>query len=187
MHNCHRVFGDSLSKKHILHESKLDIEQLEKQCDKLEERIVCLEEQANLDQIRQNQIILCRILKDSANKILECNELWAPTSKASWCHVLNSLTRPQLIKAKIPLKYWPQMKEMLSPSTTMLSEWIDKSLEKKLQPVIEDMSPLNQKLWNEICEILNLNFVQNKCNEKCGVRLCKCSPFLHCKHDKFDV
>ncbi|KAG0553856.1 hypothetical protein M758_12G047200 [Ceratodon purpureus] len=133
---------------------RINIEQLEQECEDLEKRIRVLEDTACLNQTRQNRTILCKIVKDARIKILECNDLAVPTSKENWHDVLDSITRPQLVKAKVPLKFWPQLKEILSPSSMMLNEWVNGALQGDLESIINEMSVENQLLWKELYKII---------------------------------
>lgn len=156
---------------------------LEQQLEEFEKRINFLEDSASLDKIRQNRIILCGIVKDARIKILECNDLCIPTAKDNWHNVLNSLSRSQLVKAKISLQCWPKMKEILAPSTVMLNEWVNGTLQGDLESIINDMSANNQILWKELCRIVNLDFAQEKPMEDSTTRLSRVGSFRNCRHD----
>lgn len=162
---------------------KLNFEQLEQECEELEKRIHFLEDVTCLDQTRQNRIILRGIVKDARIKILECNDLSIPTPKDNWYDVLHSLTRPQLVKAKVPLKYWPQLKEILSPSSVMLNEWVNGALQGDFESIINEMSVENQLLWKELCKIIKVDFVQPTSIEDSSMRLSRVNSFRSCRHD----
>jgi hypothetical protein len=162
---------------------KSNFEQLEQECEDLEKRIHTLEDAACLDQTRQNRTILRGIVKDARIKILECNDLSIPSPKENWYDVLNSLIRPQLVKAKVPLKLWPQIKEILSPSTMMLNEWVNGALQRDLESIINEMSIENQLLWKELCKIIKLDFVQPKPLEDSCIRLSKVNSHWNCRHN----
>lgn len=130
---------------------------LEKLCEKLEKKIIVLEEIAQVDKAKQNRIILCEIVKSARAKILNEDNLSTPTLKENWYPLMNSLTHTQLVKTKVSLKCWPQMKELLSPSTMMLKEWVNGNSQSDFEAMINEMSVNNQIVWKELYKIVKSN------------------------------
>lgn len=157
--------------------------QLEQQVQELDKRIINLENSKKLDQIRLNRTILCGIVKDARSKILESNDLCLPTAKENWYNVLNSLSRSQLVKARVSLQCWPKMKEILSPSLVMLNEWVNGALQGNIESILNDMSAENQLLWRELCKIIDLDFAQTKPEEDSSTRLSRNGCFRNYRHD----
>ena len=127
------------------------------QCKKLERRVQELENTAELEREKQNRIIMCELVKDARAKIFEANNLPLPNVKGghSWSEALETLTRQQLMTADVPIKQWPQIKEILSPSNAKLNAWVHGYFRGKHEALINDMSPTNRELWQELFNIVN--------------------------------
>jgi hypothetical protein len=127
------------------------------QCKKLERRVQELENTAELEREKRNRIIMCELVKDARAKIFEANNLPLPNVKGghSWSEALETLTRQHLMTADVPVKQWPQIKEILSPSNAKLNAWVHDSFRGKHEALINDMSPTNRELWRELFNIVN--------------------------------
>lgn len=127
------------------------------QCGKLERRVQELENTAELEREKRNRIIMCELVKDARAKIFEANNLPLPNVKGghSWSEALETLTRQQLMTADVPIKLWPQIKEILSPSNAKLNAWVHGYFRGKHEALINDMSPTNRELWRELFNIVN--------------------------------
>lgn len=124
--------------------------QLERICVDLEDRVRALEKAAQFEKTRRNKLILREVVKDARAKILEANNLPFPMLKHNWYYCLDSLTRQQLVAAHVPLKTWPNIKEILSPSSIKLNDWVYGYTAEESRAVIEEMNPTNQKIWSEL-------------------------------------
>lgn len=134
-----------------------NVVKLLEQCEKLERRVQDLEKTAEVEREKRNRIIMCELVKDARAKIFEANNLPLPSVKRghSWSDALETLTRQQLMAADVPVKQWPQIKEVLSPSTATLNAWVHGYFRGKHEALINDMSPTNRGLWRELFNIVN--------------------------------